>query len=122
MTAQGLIAGRVGAPRPPPSNIGTVTYAIAGEPQAAAAAATATTVGSESDTPASPWPPPRATARTVLDRDTPFGGSSNHGAVAERRPDALHAVCPESTARSSGPGGNDMARPGEGRVGKGWAR
>src|SRR3546814_10931963 len=58
MTTQGLIAGRVGAPRPPPSNIGTVTYAIGGEPQAAAAAATANTVGSESDTPAFTWPPP----------------------------------------------------------------
>src|SRR3546814_3398389 len=79
-----LIAGSVAAPRPPPSNIGTVTYAIGGEPQAAAAAATATTVGSESDTPAFPWPPPRATVRTVLDRDMTFGGAANLGAVAER--------------------------------------
>src|SRR3546814_16330677 len=45
MTAQGLIAGRVGAPRPPPSNIGPAPYAIGGEPQAPAAAATATPAG-----------------------------------------------------------------------------
>src|SRR3546814_413007 len=108
MTAQGLIAGRVGAPRPPPSNIGTVTYAIGGEPQAAAAAATATTVGSESDTPAFPWPPPRATVRTVLDRDMTFGGAANLGAVAERLSDALHAAGYESPAFYSAPGGYAM--------------
>src|SRR3546814_18998819 len=105
MTAQGLSAGRVGAPRPPPSNIGTVTYAIGGEPQAAAAAATATTVGSESDTPAFPWPPPLPTVRTVLDRDMTFGGAANLGAVDGRLSDALHAAGYEAHAVYAAPGG-----------------
>src|SRR3546814_7365414 len=78
---------------------------MGGEPQAAAAAATATTVGSESDTPAFPWPPPRATVRTVLDRDMTFGGAANLGAVAERLSDALHAAGYESPAFYSAPGG-----------------
>lgn len=91
--------------------VGIVHYGIGDAPAAANGHGTGHGVGhgeAPGDVPAFPWPPPRATVRTVLDRGSTFGPATDLGDVAERLAGALHAAGYESPAYYSAPGGYAM--------------
>ena len=85
-----------------PSDLGAVAYAVGDRPHTAAAN------GHGHDVPAFPWPPPRPSTRTVIDRNAAFAGATTLGDASERLSAALHAAGYASPAFYAAPGGYAM--------------
>lgn len=94
--------------------LGAVAFGVGDKPAAAAnGGGTPKDGGGQAapapqQTPAFPWPPPRPTVRTVLDRGAVFADAASLGAVADRLSGALRAAGYESPAFYSAPGGYAM--------------